>query len=337
MATPDEVITFMNVVGSPSVPLAVTPRTRYRIAMIFPSLDLSDAWYCGWMGFEGRLEELGIPYELTTMGGAIDDHVLQAAHIETAIAHRYHYVIIAPGELMMQAEGIQRMIDAGINVIVWNYTDPIREWGTERYPDGQQPLAYMAFSDIVGGTMMGEYALTRLEPGSKIALMHGIPGMLTQCRVGIGAAMMEAAGHEIVYVHYADYQKEKAYEATKAIVAAYPDVDLIYNCSTAMCYGIVAALKELGLTGQIMVNGYGGGWGEQTHLWAGEINWAVMRMQDDWGVALAEIIKYDVEGRRDEIPLVVIGGVVLITDEMTPDDVTEWTAYAYRYRGVVES
>ena len=238
---------------------------------------------------------------------------------------------------MIQAAGIQRMIEAGINVIIWNYTDPIRDWGTERYPDGLQPLAWVGFGDVVGGVINGEYALTRLEPGSKVALMHGIPGMLTQCRIGIGAAMMEAAGHEIVYVHYADYIKEKAYEATKALVAAHPDVDLIYNASTAMSYGICAALTEMGIPNeQIMVTAYGGGWGEQKLMWEGELNWTILRMQDDWGVAPAEIIKYDIEGRRDEIPLVVMGGVILIHDGMTPEEVGEMMKYAYRYTGVIE-
>jgi len=149
--------------------------------------------------------------------------------------------------------------------------------------------------------------------------------------------MMEAAGHEIVYVHYADYIKEKAYEATKALVAAHPDVDLIYNCSTAMSYGIIEALDEMGIPKeQIMVSAYGGGWGEQKYMWEGKLNWTILRMQDDWGVAPAEIIKYDIEGRRDEIPLVVMGGVILIHDGMTKEEVGEMMKYAYRYTGVIE-
>ena len=332
----EAVDTFLEVVSSDPVPLATTVHKRFRIAMIFPSLDLSDAWFCGWMGMEGRLKELGILYELTTMGGGHADHALQVSHIDFAIAHRFDYVIIAPTELFVQKAAIQRMIEAGIKVIVWNNNTPFVEWGRERYPDGMQPLAWVGFDHGYGGNMMGEYALTRLEPGSQVAIMHGIPGITTQLRGGIARDIMEAAGHEIVYEHYADWDKTKAYEATKYILTAYPEVAHIHSCSTAMAYGIIAALKELGLTGQILVNGWGGGRGEQAHMWEGELNFTVMRMQDDWGVVLAEVIKYDIEGRRDEIPLSISGGMVIIDDTWTKAEVGKLTEYAYRYSGVVE-
>lgn len=332
----EDVDAFLEIVSADPVPLARTIHKRLRIAMIFPSLDLSDAWFCGWMGMEGRLKELNIMYELTTMGGGHADHALQASHIDLAIAQRYDYVIIAATELFVQKAAVQRMIEAGINVIQWNNNTPFKEWGRERYPDGLQPLAWVGFDHGYGGKMMGEYALTRLEPGSQIAIMYGVPGIGSELRGGTAARIMEAAGHEIVYEHYADWDKTKAYEGTKYIMTAYPEVDHIHSCSTAMTYGIIAALKELGLTGQVLVNGWGGGRGEQAHMWEGEMNFSVMRMQDDWGVALAEIIKYDLEGRRDEIPLSISGSMTIIDDTWTKAEVGKLTEYAYRYSGVVE-
>ncbi|KKL90655.1 hypothetical protein LCGC14_1902500, partial [marine sediment metagenome] len=139
-----------------------------------------------------------------------------------------------------------------------------------------------------------------------------------------------------VYEHYADWDKTKAYEATKYILTAYPEVDHIHSTSTAMAYGIIAALQELGLTGQILVNGWGGGRGEQAHMWEGALDFTVMRMQDDWGVVLAEVIKYDIEGRLDEIPLSISGGMTIIDDTWTKAEVGKLTEYAYRYSGVVE-
>lgn len=336
VVTIEAVDAFLEIVSSDPVPLARTVHKRFRIAMIFPSLDLSDAWFSGWMGMEGRLKELGILYELTTMGGGHADHALQVSHIDLAIAQRYDYVIIAPTELFVQKAGIQRMIEAGIKVIVWNNNTPFVEWGRERYPDGLQPLAWVGFDHGYGGKMMGEYALTRLEPGSQVAIMHGIPGITTELRGGIARDIMEAAGHEIVYEHYADWDKTKAYEATKYILTAYPEVDHIHSTSTAMAYGIIAAVQELGLTGQILVNGWGGGRGEQAYMWEGKLNFTVMRMQDDWGVTLAEVIKYDIEDRRDEIPLSISGGMVIIDDTWTKAEVGKLTEYAYRYSGVVE-
>ncbi len=328
---------FNKVIGGAPVPLQVTVHKRFRVAVILLGLDLSDAWYCGIVGFESRLPELGIEADITYMGTTGGDHIQQAAHIDTAIAQKFHYVIIAPTELFVQKAGIQRMIQAGIKVIVWNYTDPIKDWGLERYPDGMQPLAYVGFSDIVGGVMMGEHANSRLEPGSTVALIQGVPGYLSQCRVGIPGAIMALGGQEIIYEHFCDYDKTKAYETTKSVLAAYPDVDHIYSCNTAQTYGIIAALTEQGKDpGEILVNGWGGGWGEQKHMWEGYMGYSIMRMQDDWGVALAEVMKYDIEGRMDEVPLCVIGGIVLIHDGMTQEEVAVYSQYAYRYSGVVE-
>ena len=332
----EDVDAFLEIVSADPVPLARTVHKRYRIAMIFPSLDLSDAWFSGWMGMEGRLKELGILYELTTMGGGHADHPLQASHMDLAIAQRYDYVIIAATELFVQKASVQRMIEAGIKVIQWNNNTPFKEWGRERYPDGLQPLAWVGFDHGYGGKMMGEYALTRLEPGSQIAIMYGVPGIGSELRGGTARDIMKAAGHEIVYEHYADWDKTKAYEATKYIMTAYPEVAHIHSCSTAMTLGIAAALKELGLTGQILVNGWGGGRDEQALMWEGEMNFAVMRMQDDWGVVLAEIIKYDLEGRLDEIPLSISGSMTIIDDTWTKAEVSELTEYAFRYSGVIE-
>ena len=110
-----------------------------------------------------------------------------------------------------------------------------------------------------------------------------------------------------------------------------------YIGQEACATGTVAALTEQGIgPGEILVNGWGGGWGEQKHMWEGYMGYSIMRMQDDWGVALAEVMKYDLEDRMDEVPLCVIGGIVLIHDGMTQEEVAVFSHYAYRYSGVVE-
>ena len=61
-----------------------------------------------------------------------------------------------------------------------------------------------------------------------------------------------------------------------------------------------------------------------------------MRMQDDWGVALAEIIKFDLEGRIDEVPLAVSGAMQLVDDSFTRADIDAILEYAFRYSGDLE-
>ena len=331
---------FREVVSADAVPLSVEVSEPVTIALVFPSLDLSDAWARGHAGLVGRLDELGVPYQLDTFGTSHDDHSLQLAHLETTMARGYDYVIVGPTELLVQMSMLEEMIEAGMGVIVWNYTTPLQEWGEARYPVGRQPLAYVGFSHAEGGHILGEYFVERLQrevDGTpKVAHLRGIPGITDDQRSGVPMQHFRDAGFDIVHETYANWARDQGYAATLNIVGAYPDVDHIHIVSTAMAIGAVEALDEVGRAGEILLNGWGGGSEEQLHLLEGNLHATVMRMQDDWGVALAEIIKFDLEGRIDEVPLAVSGGMQLVDDTASQADIDAILEYAFRYSGDLE-
>lgn len=331
---------FRDAVSAAAVPLSVEVSDPISIALVFPSLDLSDAWARGHAGLVGRLDELDVPYRLDTFGTSHDDHSLQLAHLETTMARGYDYVIVGPTELLVQMSMLEEMIEAGMGVIVWNYTTPLQEWGEARYPVGGQPLAYVGFSHAEGGHILGEYFVERLrrevDGTPKVAHLRGIPGITDDQRSGVPMQHFRDAGFEIVHETYANWARDQGYAATLNIVGAYPDVDHIHIVSTAMAIGAVEALDEVGRAGEILLNGWGGGSEEQLHLLEGNLHATVMRMQDDWGVALAEIIKYDLEGRIDEVPLAVSGGMQLVDDTATQADIDAILEYAFRYSGDLE-
>ncbi len=331
---------FRDVISADAVPISVEVAEPVTIALVFPSLDLSDAWARGHAGLVGRLDELGVPYQLDTFGTSHDDHSLQLAHLETTMARGYDYVIVGPTEILVQMSIIEEMIEAGIGVIVWNYSTPLQEWGEARYPEGGQPLAYVGFSHAEGAHILGEYFVERLrnevDGTPKVAHLRGIPGITDDQRSGVAMQHFQDAGFEIVHETYANWARDQGYAATLNIVGAYPDVDHIHIVSTAMAIGAVEALDEVGRAGEILLNGWGGGSEEQLHLLEGNLHATVMRMQDDWGVALAEIIKFDLEGRIDEVPLAVSGGMQLVDDTFTRADIDAILEYAFRYSGDLE-
>ncbi len=331
---------FRDVISADAVPISVEVAEPVTIALVFPSLDLSDAWARGHAGLVGRLDELGVPYQLDTFGTSHDDHSLQLAHLETTMARGYDYVIVGPTEILVQMSIIEEMIEAGIGVIVWNYSTPLQEWGEARYPEGGQPLAYVGFSHAEGAHILGEYFVERLrnevDGTPKVAQLRGMPGITDDQRSGVAMQHFQDAGFEIVHETYANWARDQGYAATLNIVGAYPDVDHIHIVSTAMAIGAVEALDEVGRAGEILLNGWGGGSEEQLHLLEGNLHATVMRMQDDWGVALAEIIKFDLEGRIDEVPLAVSGGMQLVDDTFTRADIDAILEYAFRYSGDLE-
>jgi autoinducer 2-binding periplasmic protein LuxP len=331
---------FREVVRADAVPLAVEVEEPITIALVFPSLDLSDAWARGHAGLVGRLDELEVPYRLDTFGTSHDDHSLQLAHLETVMARNFDYAIVGPTEILVQMSMLEELIESGIGVIVWNYTTPLMEWGEARYPEGGQPLAYVGFSHAEGGHILGEYFVERLErevEGTpQVAHLRGIPGITDNQRSGVPKQMFEEAGFDIVHESYANWARDQGYAATLDIVGAYPNVDHIHIVSTAMAIGAVEALDEVGRAGEILLNGWGGGSEEQLHLLEGNLHATVMRMQDDWGVALAEIIKFDLEGRIDEVPLGVSGEMQLVDDTFSREDIDAILEYAFRYSGDLE-
>lgn len=331
---PEQLEAFYRVISGEPEPIVV--HKFYRIALIMPSLDLSDAWYCGWVALETRLKELGIRARVDTFGTAHADHEKMAGYIDAAIAARYDYIIVAPTELMTMKKHLEKIMDAGIPLIVWNNTTPFRDWGTERRPRGGQPLAWVNFDHGYMGLLVAMKVAERLPPNANIVLLRGVPGVVDWQRSEIPKVYWQLLGHNIVYEAHVDWDYTKAYTHTKAALAAHPNVDFIYCASTAIAYGAIAALKELGLAGKILVNGQGGGPGEQAHMWDRNLYCTAFRMQDDWGVALAEIIKYHIMGRIDEVPLVITPPMIVIHMDMTPEDIAGYTAYAFRYSGVRE-
>ncbi len=321
---------LQQVVADDPVPIAVDVDEPVDVALIFPALDLSDSWARGYEGFVARMDELEIPYRLSTMGSGHAEHDVQRSHLETALFQEYDYVIVGPTELYVQQGAIEDLIaEPGIEVIVWNYSTPLKEWGESR--EEGQPLCWVGFDHLLGARMLGDYIVENYDSNKKVAMMYGVPGSTTAMRGYEAKQIMEDYGMEIVYEHYAHWDRELAYEATMNLMAGY-DVDKIHSISTAMTGGIVSALRELGYEpGEIIVNGWGGGSEEQEYLATDEIEYTVLRNQDDWGVVLAEIIKYDLEGRQNEIPIAFSGEMRVVDHNMDEAEIEKILEHAFRY------
>ena len=72
---------------------------KMRIAYLSPSFDLSDAWERVYWSMQGRLDELGIDYDMQALAVASHvDHAGQLAQVEAVIARGVDYVALGPTE-----------------------------------------------------------------------------------------------------------------------------------------------------------------------------------------------------------------------------------------------
>jgi len=285
---PGTVEMLQEVVGSDAVPLAVEQDGPVRIALVYPSADVSDFWARAYLAFTKRMDQLGIAYETTEFASRQIEHSLQSTYTEQLLqdGDLYDFVIFGPSELATP-----------LNIC--------------------------------------NYMAERLGNDVTYALVRGIPGITDNQRSGdFKKCIEEKANWKMAYEHYGNYTREGGYDGTNLILQAYPEVTVIHNANTAMSMGSMEALIGAERDGDIFSTGWGGTGLELEAIRAKTLNATPMRMGDDVGAAAAEALKFHLEGREDELPLVFLGRILVAHDEMPAEELDALETEAFRFSGV---
>lgn len=326
----DEVLANMQaIVGADATPMATPPAEPIQIAVIYPSLDVSDFWLRSYLAMEARLNELGIPFEATQFASNMGDFLMQSTHAEQVAREDFDYVIFGPSELQAQQDDIRHLMDSGAEVMVLNYDTPIQEWGDD------QPMMYTTFSHLFGALNICNWVLENLGTEGTYAMIRGLPGGIDDQRSGgFRDCLAENSNWVMAYEHYGDFQREGGFNGAQLITSAYPEVTLIHNANTAMAMGAISAVQAAGIGDRVGVTAWGGTGDELDALRNGELMATPMRMSDDVGVAMAEAIRMNLEERDAEIPLVFLGRIDIVSSASGPDVVDAMAQEAFRYTGL---
>lgn len=317
------------IVGAPATPMANPPSAPVKIAVIYPSQDVSDFWLRSYLSMEARLKEIGLPFEATQFASNMGDFQLQATYAEQVARDDYDYVIFGPSELVAQQDSIKDLMDAGKKVIVLNYDTPLQEWGDD------QPMMYTTFSHLFGALNICNWVVENLGTEGAYAMIRGIPGGIDDQRSGgFRDCLAEKSNWKLAYEHYGDFKREGGFNGAQLIASGYPEVTLLHNANTAMAMGAISAVQAAGLGDKLFVTAWGGTGDELEALRAGELKATPMRMSDDVGVSMAEAIRADIEGRGEELPLVFLGRITIVSGDSGPDVVDAMAAEAFRYTGL---
>jgi autoinducer 2-binding protein LuxP len=326
----EEILADMQaIVAAPGIPMADAPTDPVRIAVIYPSQDVSDFWLRSYLAMEARLNEIGLPFEAVQYASNMNDFLLQSTYAEQVAREDFDYVVFGPSELEAQQDDIKHLMDAGKQVIVLNFDTPLQLWGDD------QPLMYTTFSHLFGALNICNWVVENLGTEGTYAMIRGAPGGVDDQRSGgFQTCMEEKSDGVMADEHYGDFQRELGFNGAQLITQAYPDVTLLHNANTAMAMGAVSAVQAAGLGDKVNVTAWGGTGDELEALRLGELIATPMRMSDDVGVAMAEAIRADVEGRADDIPLVFLGRIDILSSESGPELVDAFEAEAFRYTGI---
>ena len=329
---PDVLAAMQEAVGAPGTPFTGSLDEPIQIAVIYPSQDVSDAWLRAFLAMSARLEEMGIPFEATQFASGMDNHDLQTTYTDQVLqdADLYDYVVFGPTELGLQADNLKRLIDSpDLEVIVLNHNQVPQVWGDE------QPLAFTGFSHLAGALIMCNYVIENVGTEGQTALNRGTPGSVDNQRSGAFAdCLEEKSDWEVVYEHYGNFQREGGFDGTNLILTGFPEVDIIHNANTAMGMGSLAAAEALGVLDDVFITAWGGTGEELEALRDGLLDATPMRMGDDFGVSVAEIIKADLEGHPEDIPLVFLGRITIAHKGMSVEEIDALEKEAFRYTGI---
>lgn len=306
-----------------------TSKALVRITFIYPGMQVSDYWRRSIGSFKKRMDEIGLRYELTEhFSKPAVEYRIQAKQMKNALKAKPDYLVFTL-DAAKHKRVIERVITKGRpKLILQNITTPLRSW------EGKQPFLYDGFDHATGSEVLANYYLKRTGGMGRYAVLFFAEGYVSDMRGKTFIEYMEQRSNLVLAAsYYTDGNRQKSKRAALTILKEHPDIKFLYACSTDVALGAIDALEETGKIGQIMVNGWGGGSSELEAIKQGKMDVTIMRMNDDNGVAMAEAIRLDVEGKTEKIPTVYSGDFALVKKGISQQELEKLKARAFRYSG----
>lgn len=287
-----------------------------EIAYLSPSFDVSDAWERVYYAMSGRLDELGIDYNVQQLAVAnATDHAGQLAQVESVIQRGVDYVFLGATEYESAIPALRKLKAAGIPAVVYNFLEPHED-------EQARAMRYIAFDHEEGGRLAGSWAALALNGKGKIAILQGVPGVVSDQRMnGFRSIVDNFPDIEVVVGVHTDFDRVKAYDATQNLLAAHDDLDLIYGVSTAVGLGAGQAVRQAGKSEEIKTMGFGGTGDEITAMAEGWLSASPLRCIDDSGVAVADAFVKQMNG--EEVSVVWSGPFRMIDADTDADAMIE--------------
>ena len=202
----------------------------------------------------------------------------------------------------------------------WNKPDDVK---VQSYPHW---VAHIAFDAVEQGNFNAKELFKTFKTPNKGNII-AIQGMLSNNAAigrfqGLQNALKEFPDVKLLQWEAADWDTNKAYEVTKQLLAAHPDVDGVWSANDNMAIGIVAALKEAGLAGKVLTCGTDGIPDAFDAIEAGNqasTEFMDSRYQAELGLSMALAAKQgklDVKAIPDEHRAFLIAGIHVTRDNV---------------------
>lgn len=298
-----------------------------RIAQVYPGLQASSYWLDSERALTGRLNDLGIEFELktryTTPNTQLDEQIRQIHELLAWQPDYLIYTLDSPRQRML----IERLIqNTDTRLILQNITTPLKAW------EQRQPFMYVGFDHTEGAQLLARHLAQRF-PEADFGILLRSKGLVSQMR-GTGFIQALPPSHRLRSSYYSDSSREGGRDAALRMLREYPELHYIYACSTDVALGALDALEQLQRS-DVVVNGWGGGPEEIEQLRAGRLPVVLLRISDEAGIAMAEAIRRDLLGLP--VAKVYAGHFEVLDERMAPAEIRRHEQRAHRYSGGVDA
>lgn len=202
-------------------------------------------------GAEQKAAEMGVKLEVQAgQSHASAEEQLQI--IENMITSGVDAICIVPSSSEGLITALRKCEEANIPVI--NLDTRLNAELLES--SGLKPVPFIGTDNYSGAKIAGEYAITQLEEGTKVAILTGIEGQENAAfrRNGFFDAASEYL--DVVAEQTAKWEVDEGYIVTQNILQANPDLEFMFASNDGMAIGALRAIQEADKQDAIQVIGF---------------------------------------------------------------------------------
>ena len=221
-----------------------------KLGVILSSLS-NEFWQTNKKGAEATAKEYGVKIDIQATDNDTD-FAGQLNIMNMMISKDYDAIAVSPLSENNLINGVVAANKSGVKVILSGTTlnkDALKLAGA--HIDCQLKMDFHE-----QGVQAGKFVAKKKKNKGKVAIIAGTEGATQSDGRRDGAKeVFESKGMEVVAVQQCDFDQQKAYDATKSIMQAHPDIVGITCGNDDMAMGVIKALKELKLKKKVVVVG----------------------------------------------------------------------------------
>ena len=179
---------------------------------------------------------------------------------------------------------------------------------------------YIGTDNEAAGGKAGDFVVSKVEAGAQVAIIGGIAGDVTSGARVDGFKAAVGSDVDIIQESAADWKREVALTTATDIIAANPDVKAFFAANDDMGLGIVKAVENAGLTGQITVVSVDGNKDALESVKAGGLSATVA--QYPFAIGSLGLQACEVATSGGELPKTIESPTALVTSAEADDAIT---------------